>query len=218
MDPVIIAAREQVELEAEAVRSVVGQIDELFVTAAGWLRWSAGKAVFTGAGTSGLVGRRSAHLFSVCGTPALFMHPTDALHGTMGALQSDDILIALSKGGGSVEVNELVARAKQRGVRSIAICSNPASVLARTADSTIDVSPFNGGDPGGFLAMGSTLGHSAWLDAMALVLMRSKQHPWKEILFTHPGGAVGTLMAEPDALAPLTIGRPASGSRTEVND
>jgi len=214
VDPVIAAAREQVLLEAEAVRSVAGQIDQSFLTAASWLRWMTGKVVFTGAGTSGLIGRRSAHLFSVTGTPALFMHPSDALNGTMGLLEQDDIVIALSKGGGSAEVNEVVTRASARRVRVIAICSDPESALARAADLSIDVTPFNGGDPGGFLAMGSTLGHSAWLDAMANVLMRARRYPWSEVLFTHPGGAVGKIVDEPAPLDPLEIPRPADDPST----
>lgn len=205
---VIEAARHQVLLEAEAVRSVADQIDETFVTAASWLRWMTGKVVFTGAGTSGLIGRRSAHLFSVSGTPALFMHPSDALNGTMGLLEADDVVIALSKGGGSAEVNEVVKRAAARGVRIIAICSRPESELARAADLSIEVTPDNGGDPGGFLAMGSTLGHSAWLDAMANVLMRARRYPWSELLFTHPGGAVGQIVEEPAPLEPLDLPRP----------
>jgi len=204
-DIVVDTARAAIRAEAAAVALVADQLDDSFSEAASWLRYCRGKVVLTGAGTSASVAQRSAHLFAVCGTPAFAMEAADALHGTMGALTRDDILIAMSKGGGSAEVNAFAALARERHVRVITLCSTSDAELTRHADLAIHIPAHDAGDPGGFVAMGSTLAYSAWLDAMALVLMRSRQYAWADVLATHPRGAVGHIRTAPAPLDPLDI-------------
>jgi arabinose-5-phosphate isomerase len=202
---VIEAARDFVTREARAVLDIPPQIDETFVQAADLLLHSTGKVVVTGAGTSGFVARRAAHLLAVCGTPAFFLNPTDALHGSLAALSPQDILIALSKGGSSEEVNNLAARLRHQGVKVVALTFNAASTLAQNADIAVTLRPFLEADPGGLIAMGSTLAHSAWLDALALVLMRARQYSWDKVHYSHPGGAVGAATTLPAPVEPLEI-------------
>ncbi|MCS5720633.1 SIS domain-containing protein [Herbiconiux sp. CPCC 203407] len=202
---VIEAGRQQVRLEAEALLDVLDQIDERFVRVASLLQAMTGKVVMTGSGTSGFIARRSAHLFSVSGTPAFFLNPGDGLHGSMGAVEADDVMIALSKGGSSSELNDLAARVQSVGTTVVAITANGRSPLGQLADITVELRNFPSADPGNLLAMGSTLAHSTWLDALAVVLMRARAVSWERVHFTHPGGAVGLLANLPEQLEGLTI-------------
>jgi arabinose-5-phosphate isomerase len=202
---VIEAGRQQVRVEAEAVLDILDQIDDRFVRVASLLQSMTGKIVMTGSGTSGFIARRSAHLFSVSGTPAFFLNPGDALHGSMGAVEADDVMIALSKGGSSAELNDLVERVQSTGTTVVALTSNGSSRLGTLADITVELRNYPAADPGNLLAMGSTLAHSSWLDAMAMVLMRARAVSWERVHFTHPGGAVGLLASLPSELEALEI-------------
>ncbi len=203
--PVIDAATAFMKAEADAVAAASVSVNDQFVEIARLLASVTGKVVFTGAGTSGFLGRRAAHLFSVSGTPSFFLQPTDGLHGSIGSVGIDDIVIALSKGGVSGEVNGLARLAKQAGVAVIALTSRAGSELASIADHTVVIPADDISDPGGLIAMGSTLAYGSWLDAMAYVLMRAKRYGWDGVLFTHPGGLVGQVTDAPPALEPLTI-------------
>lgn len=202
---VIAAAIEVVDREARAVGDISSQIDQTFVAVASRLMACKGKVIVSGVGTSGFIARRAAHIFAVSGTPSLFLHPTEGLHGSLGALRSEDVLIVLSKGGSSAEVNELARRARNEGIYVIALTSKSHSDLVDKADIAVVLRPDNVADPGGVIALGSTLAHGAWLDAMSVVLMRAQSYDWKKVLFTHPGGAVGEVVDLPPALAPLKI-------------
>lgn len=204
-DAVIEAARSFVSAEQGAVGDIVDQIDNSFVRVASLILNSTGMVVLTGAGTSGFIAARSAHLLSVSGTPAYFLNPTNGLHGSMGSLRRNDVIIALSKGGSSGEVNELVSRVAVEGVKVVALTCNAQSSLAASADIAVTFRPFPSADPGNLIAMGSTLAHSAWLDALAVVLMRARQYPWDKVHYTHPGGAVGQMSVLPKAVDPLDV-------------
>lgn len=200
---ILDAMRERVELEADGVRKVVEVFDDTTAVILDALLHCTGKVFVTGSGTSGSIARRMAHLFSVSGTPSLFLQPSDALHGTMGALRSGDLLIAISKGGGSDEINNLAHRAQERGVRVIALTSNRSSELAQLADHVQYFEVADDVDPGNVIAMGSTLMHAIWGDCLAVVLMRMRGYRWAEVLFTHPLGAVGKREGLPDELDSL---------------
>ena len=201
----IHAARAFARAEGEAVLDIVDQLDESFDRVASLVLRASGKIVVTGAGTSGFIARRSAHLLSVSGTPAYFLHPTDALHGSMGSLRPGDVVIALSKGGNSGEVNSLVERVQAEGIPVVALTCVADAPLARLADIPIVLRPFPDADPGGLIAMGSTLSHSAWLDALAVVLMRVRGYSWESVHYTHPGGAVGMATSLPTPLGPVEL-------------
>lgn len=197
------AARDAVRREAAGVLAVVDQLDETFVAAADLLEHCAGKVFVVGSGTSGTIARRMAHLLSVSGTPSVFVHPMDALHGTMGAFAGDDILIGISRGGETAEINDLMVLAQKRGMRVIGLTAEPDSTLGRGADLTVVLTTEGGGDPGGVIAMGSTLVTAVWGDALAYVLMRRKNYGWDQVLETHPAGAVGKITELPTSLPSL---------------
>ncbi|MDR0782241.1 MAG: SIS domain-containing protein [Propionibacteriaceae bacterium] len=197
---VLSAGRQVVATELSGLQSLVDNFDPAFAEVVNWLADCRGKVFVSGAGTSGAMAHRMAHLLSVCGTPALALQPADALHGTMGAVAAGDILIAISRGGKSAEINELCDRVRQRGAKAIALTSNPDSPLTRVVDLVVILPTDDQIDPGGVIAMGSTLVVGAWGDALATVLMRVRGYSWDEMLFTHPLGAVGE---ETHDLAPL---------------
>jgi len=202
---IITAARSQITAEAAAVLDIADQIDERFIRVASLIHASAGKVVFTGSGTSGFMAQRAAHLFSVSGTPAFSLNPATALHGSMGAVEANDILIAFSKGGESTEINEFCEKVQATGTKVVAITAKAKSTLGQLADITVALRDFPDADPGNLLAMGSTLAHSVWIDAMSMVLMRGRRLSWERIHFMHPGGAVGLLSTLPEPLEPLDI-------------
>ncbi len=192
---IVEIGRARVRAEIAALATLESQIDERLAAAARILLQAEGKVVPVGVGTSGVTARRLAHLLSVTGTPAIFLHPADGLHGSLGAIEPGDVVIAISKGGQSAELNEFTRRAKTRGAKVIVLTSLDGSELAALGDVTVVLPTPDGADPGGVIAMGSTLIASAWGDALAAALMDARGYAWAEVLFTHPGGAVGQLAA-----------------------
>lgn len=192
-DRLVEVGRARVLAEVAALSALESQIDGRLVAAARMLLQATGKVIPVGVGTSGVTARRLAHLLSVTGTPAIFLHPADGLHGSLGAVEPGDVVIAISKGGQSAELNEFTRRAKARGAKVIVLTSLAGSELAALGDVTVALPTPDGADPGGVIAMGSTLIASAWGDALAAALMDARGYPWTEVLFTHPGGAVGRL-------------------------
>lgn len=196
-------ARERIAIEVNAIEAVANVFDDATDEIITLLFNCAGKVFVTGSGTSGTIARRMAHLFSVSGTPALFMQPSDALHGTMGALRAGDVLIAISKGGVSDEINDLCRRAKGRGVSIVALTSDAAADLAKLADFVQVFDIADEVDPGNLIAMGSTLMHAVWGDCLAVCLMRMRGYSWAEVVFTHPLGAVGKRDGLPSELSAM---------------
>lgn len=202
---VLQAAREAIEREAGGVSSLSNQLGDSFLEAVQMLYQCEGKVFVTGAGTSGAIAQRMAHLFSVCGTPSVFIQSADALHGTMGAITPGDLLIAISRGGGSAEINELARRAQDRGAKVVALTAAAESELACVADLRVRVDSPLGVDPGEVIAMGSTLVAAVWGDAVAYVLMRMRGYTWDAVLHSHPSGVVGQMQVAPLNLPPLPV-------------
>lgn len=200
---VLGAARQVVINEGEAVLAVANQLDQSFIEVVDLLTSCNGKVFVTGSGTSGAIARRMAHLLAVCGTPSSFIHPMDALHGTMGVLTAGDVLMSISRGGESDEINQLSARAKERDIKIVAITAAPESGLAQLADITVVLKTEGEGDPGGVIAMGSTLVTAVWGDALANILMRRRNYSWDEFMLTHPAGAVGKITDLPQPLGSI---------------
>jgi len=197
-EDLVAAARAFVLAEAAAVGALADHLDGL-PAVIDLVAATTGKVVTTGAGTSGSVARRFAHLLSVCGTPSLFLHPGDAIHGSSGALAAGDLLVVFSKSGGSDEVNLTADRARTLGALVLVLTTRDSTDLTALADHTHVLPPAGPEDPDGVIAMGSTLVASAFGDAVAVALMRRRGYSVESVLFTHPGGAVGKNAAARDA-------------------
>ena len=190
----IDSARRAVNAEAKALKQLEDQIDGTLVDVVRIIESAQGKVLVTGSGTSSHVARRMAHLLSVTGTPSMFIHSMDALHGTVGAVQAGDVLVALSKTGESKEVVDLCRLARSRGASIVGIGERSESALANACDIFVCLSTAQGADPGETIAMGSTLVAAAWGDALTRALM--DLHDWnlQESLEIHPAGGVGELV------------------------
>jgi D-arabinose 5-phosphate isomerase GutQ len=203
VDRVLSAARDLVAAERAALEAVEQSLDESFLTVVALIRAATGRVLTIGVGTSGPVARRMAHLLSTTGTPAFFLHPGDALHGALGAVRSDDVVVAISKGGRSAELNHFAELARRRGAALVVLTGAPSSPLGRLADATVCLPPVGAADPGGVIAMGSSLVAAVWGDALALVLMQMSSYSWAQVLETHPSGAVGQHQELPQDLPRL---------------
>ncbi|MBK7822683.1 MAG: SIS domain-containing protein [Tessaracoccus sp.] len=202
---ILAAAKERIAAESAGVSAVADELDETFLTAARLLYGCRGKVFVSGSGTSGTVARRMAHLLAVSGTPAIFLPAMDALHGTLGVVTEGDIVIVISKGGGSTEINDLVTRSQDRGAGVIALTCTSGTPLTGNADLAVVVGTAPEADLGGMIAMGSTLAHGVWGDALASVLMKVRGYEWAKVHHTHPGGAVGAQTTLPKPVDRLEL-------------
>jgi arabinose-5-phosphate isomerase len=180
-----------IDIESKAVANLAEQLKPTLAQAAQIMLDCKGHVLVSGSGTSHAVALRFAHLLSCSGTPALFLHPGDSQHGASGAVRTEDVLIALSKGGETLEVNFLARIAKERGAKVIGLTEKPASTLGMLSDVILEIKAPEGVDPYGMIATGSSLFNSAYCDALCVVLLKLRGYSLEQFGQTHPGGAVG---------------------------
>ena len=184
-------ARRVIAAEAAAVQSAAEAVDESFVEVVRVLLACTGKVLINGSGTSGTIAKRAAHLLSVGGTPALYLSPDDGLHGGLGVLRKSDVVIAISKGGASEDLNHFCRRARALAGSVIVITAARESELSQIADHVLQLPLPPDADLGTVVATGSSLASAALLDALMEVTRAAKGYSWNDFFFTHPSGAVG---------------------------
>ncbi|MDH3674424.1 MAG: SIS domain-containing protein [Anaerolineae bacterium] len=187
-------AKAMIRAEGEVLIEVADQLDEAFVQAVHLVSDCTGKILITGAGTSGTIARRLAHLLATCGMSAFFVHPADALHGPSATVAEGDILIALSKAGKSAEINQFAAVTRQRGGKVISWTWEPESELANISDVVVVIRPGEKGEGEGVLPFGSSLANGAVGDALTLVAKRIRGFDLAQLTQTHPAGATAELV------------------------
>lgn len=187
--------------DIRAITAMAANIGPEFVEAVRLLAACQGKVLVAGLGTSGATARRIAHMLSVAGTPALFVHAADGLHGGLGAVSAGDVLLAISRGGQTDELNEYVRRARRRGARVISMSQSRSVPLAQLADVALEVLVPDDVDPGGLIGTASSLATCALGDGLAIAAMRVRGYSWTSFEFTHPGGAVGRLIRQREKAA-----------------
>jgi len=191
-DKEIAIISERISASSQAIASLSGNIEKSVVEVADIIEKISGKVIVSGSGTSGTTARRLAHLFNVTGTPAYFQHPTDALHGSISTVTKQDVVIAISKGGGSAEVNKMLELSLNLGAYTILLTENSSPSAATFCKKVVTLPEISQpGDPGSMIAMASTLANSTWGDALCLVLMGRNGHTFDQVLKSHPYGAVG---------------------------
>ncbi|SNT35753.1 SIS domain-containing protein [Rhodococcoides kyotonense] len=179
--------------EAAGLANLANSVEPSVVRVAHAVVEATGKVITTGSGTSGIMAERLAHLLSVCGAPALYLPAMDALHGGMGAIGTDDLVLAISKSGRSTELTQLVTRLVGRGVHVVAItevADSPFGAAATEAAVLPATEP--DADPGNMIALASTLAVGAWGDAVSVVTMALTGHTMHDVVHLHPAGGVGT--------------------------
>lgn len=184
-------ARRVLEVEAEAIRDLVGRLDGRFDRAIELLAECRGRVVTTGMGKSGIIARKLAATFSSTGTPALFMHPAEAVHGDLGSVVEGDVLVALSQSGETGEIARLLETIKRLGIALIALTGKSESTLAGYADTVLDVGVKSEACPLGLAPTASTTAALAMGDALAMALLRRKGFKVEDFAAVHPGGQLG---------------------------
>jgi arabinose-5-phosphate isomerase len=193
---VLDKARAMIRAEGEAIIGIADQLDESFMEAVDLVGKCNGRILITGAGTSGTIARRMAHLLATCGMPAFYMNAADALHGPSAAVAPGDVLIALSKAGKSAEINQFASVARQRGGKVISMTWETESELADLSDVVLVIRPDTRGEGEGVLPFGSTLANGAVGDALCLVAKDIRGFDLAELTQTHPAGATAELVQE----------------------
>jgi arabinose-5-phosphate isomerase len=208
-------AAEVLETEAAAVRGLVAQLDERFDRAVDLLRACSGRVVCTGMGKSGIVMKKVAATFSSTGTPALFLHPAEAVHGDLGMIVPGDVVLAASYSGTTEELLHLVATLKRLGVPLVAMTANAGSPLARHADLHLPVAIDREACPLGLAPTASTTATLALGDALAMALIEARGFTREDFALLHPAGQLGKrllkvdqLMHSGDALPRVTVDTP----------
>ena len=156
-----------------------------------------GRILTTGCGTSAAAAKKIAHSLCCIERPAAFLSPSDAVHGGLGLVQPGDVVIAISKGGGTRELLNLVPACKTKQAFLIAVTENPDSPLARAADLLLRVKVEREPDPFNMLATASTLAVIAAFDAVCIALMHLTGYTREQFAVIHPGGAVGQRLLNP---------------------
>ncbi len=190
-DEILKAARRVLEVEADAIRGLVDRLDARFERAVQLLEACRGRVVVTGMGKSGLVAKKLAATLAATGTPALFLHPADGVHGDLGMLARGDVAIALSNSGETDELLTLLPAIKRLGVPLIVFTGNPGSRLAQHGDVVLDVSVREEACPLNLTPTASTTAALALGDALAVALLTRRGIRPEDFALLHPGGALG---------------------------
>jgi arabinose-5-phosphate isomerase len=192
---IIKQAIEVLEIEAAGILEIAGKIDDSFPKVIDLILSSHGRLIVSGIGKSGLIGKKIVATLNSTGTVSLFLHPVEALHGDLGVVNADDILLALSNSGETEEVNALIPSIKKIGCKVVALTGNPDSTLARSSDLVLDVGVEKEACPLGLAPTTSTTALLAMGDALAVVLTNKKEFKSSDFKKIHPGGTLGQRLA-----------------------
>ena len=188
-------AQKTLQQEIQAIQAIADRLDEAFWKCAQLLYDCPGLIWVTGVGTSKSVGSRFAHILTDCGARSMFLSPADGLHGHTGVMVPGDLLVALSRGGESDEVNQMVHIARQLGVTTVALVHSVESTLACACHHVLPVRSEQEYELMGWVATASTVAFSAMCDALCAVVLEAKGYTSEQLGQTHPGGAVGRALA-----------------------
>jgi arabinose-5-phosphate isomerase len=197
---ILAAGRRVLAVEAAAVAALEPRVGDAFVRAARLVIACQGRVVVTGMGKSGIVARKLAATLSSTGTPALFLHPAEALHGDLGMLVRGDLVIALSQSGETPELLNLLGPIQRLGILMIALTGDAASLLARSAEAHLDVGVPAEACPLGLAPSASTTAALAMGDALALAVAELRGFSQRDFADLHPGGALGKRLMPVSAL------------------
>jgi len=184
-------AREVLKIESEAIRRLSSRINKDFEKAVKLIFASKGRVVVTGMGKAGIIGQKISATLSSTGTPSLWLHAVEAIHGDLGRVKKDDVVIAMSNSGETEEIVRLIPYIKKIGSSLIAITGNIRSNLAKNSDAILDVSIKEEACPLRLAPMASTTTMLAMGDALCAVLMDKKGFKKSDFAFLHPGGNLG---------------------------
>ena len=187
----ISTARRVLEIEARAVKSLIEKLDGDFTKAVDMILAASGKVVVCGMGKSGIIGQKIASTLASTGTSAFFLHPAEGVHGDLGVLMKNDILLAMSNSGETEELVKIIPIVKRMGIKMIAMTGRKRSTLAKYADVTLDVGVKEEACPLGLSPTASTTACLAMGDALAVALIERRGFKAEDFASLHPAGSLG---------------------------
>ena len=193
-------ARQVLRTESDAIRGLIDRLDHNFVSAVEILATCKGRVILTGMGKSGIISRKIAATLSSTGTPAYFLHPAEAVHGDLGVIQPEDLIIAISQSGATPEILRLLETLKRLGSQIIVITGMPDSPLGRAADVTLECHVDEEACPLNLAPTASTTAALALGDALAMTLLVRKGFREQDFANLHPGGQLGKRLLRVDRL------------------
>jgi arabinose-5-phosphate isomerase len=193
-------ARKVLETEAAAILALVDRLDERFERTVQLLLECRGRVILTGMGKSGLICRKIAATLTSIGTPSFFLHPAEAIHGDLGVVQPDDVIVALSYSGETDEILRLLETIRRLGAKLVAVTGSPASTLAQAADVALDCSVAEEACPLNLVPTASTTAALAIGDALAMTLLVAKGLRQEDFANLHPGGKIGKRLMRVESL------------------
>ncbi|MFH1148355.1 MAG: KpsF/GutQ family sugar-phosphate isomerase [Pseudomonadota bacterium] len=224
--PILEQAREVLRIEAEGILGLVPRLNQEFVKAVELVYSAKGRVIVTGLGKSGIIGRKIAATLSSTGTPAIFLHPVEAMHGDLGMVGKHDVVIAISNSGGTSELNILVPRLKRLKATVIAFTGDLGSLLAKQSDIVIDVGIEREACPLGLAPTTSTTASLAMGDALAVTLLNKRNFNERDFYRFHPGGNLGDrlkvlvseVMLKDERIPVVQKGTPVTEALRELNE
>jgi arabinose-5-phosphate isomerase len=188
---VLVQALESIELQAQSVKELMRYIDDSFGEAVRIIHEAKGRVVITGIGKSAIIAQKIVATFNSTGTPALFMHAADAIHGDLGMVQQDDVVMIISKSGESPEIKVLIPLIKNFGNPVIALSGKADSYLAKNADYLVNCTVEKEACPNNLAPTTSTTAQMVMGDALAICLLNLKGFTTEDFAKFHPGGSLG---------------------------
>lgn len=188
---ILTYARQTIRTEAEAILKLESFLDEDFAEAISFIHQSKGRVIITGIGKSAIIANKIVATMNSTGTPAIFMHAADAIHGDLGIIQENDVVICISKSGNTPEIKVLVPFIKNFNNKLIAITGNVDSFLAQHADYVLNTHVSKEACPNNLAPTTSTTAQLVMGDALAVCLLNAKGFSSKDFAKYHPGGALG---------------------------
>lgn len=191
VDSILADGKRTLEIESQAVMSLSERLGASFVASVRFLLACKGRVIVSGLGKSGHIARKIAATLSSTGTPSIFMHAAEALHGDLGTMTRDDLLIAISYSGSGQEWQAIIPGARRLGIKVIAMTGNPASELARLSDLCLDIQVQSEACPLNLAPTTSTTVTLALGDALAVACLNARQFNAHDFARAHPGGTLG---------------------------
>jgi len=188
---IIKTGKNVVKIEAAAVANLESSINNEFVKAVEVMYLTKGRVVLTGMGKSGLIARKIVATLNSTGTAAIYLHPTDALHGDLGMVRQEDVVIIISKSGATDEIARLLPMFKRLGVKLIAMSGNPYSSLVKECDIFLNISVEEEACPHDLAPTSSTTVTSVMGDALSVALLQKRGFTAEDFALLHPGGSLG---------------------------
>ena len=216
---IIKTGRDVIKIEADAVANLEKSINQDFVKAVDIIYATKGRVVLTGMGKSGLVARKIVATLNSTGTAAIYLHPTDALHGDLGMVRKEDVVIIISKSGSTEEIEKLLPMLKRLGVKLISMSGNHDSSLVRQSDIFLNISVKEEACPHDLTPTSSTTATLVMGDAISVALLQKRGFTAEDFALLHPGGSLGKrLSLKIDEIMTKGDGVPVVNENSSIKD